>query len=134
MSDIPISSPVRVRTRPVGSAPLANVPSRRAQAEVWPIDRIRLPDRSPRRRGRRQAEAIAGSVGRLGFNLPVVVTPEGELIDGAGRLEAALALGYNEVPVAIVSGLQPEEIKALRLSLNRLGEKVSGMKLSWPST
>lgn len=48
-------------------------------------------------------QALADSIARHGLLHPVVVTKDGLLVAGARRLEAAAKLGWEEVPVTIVS-------------------------------
>ena len=58
-----------------------------------------------------------------GIVAPIIVAPNGMIIDGEARFAEAEARGYTEAPVAIVEGFSDAEIKALRLGLNRLGER-----------
>lgn len=45
-----------------------------------------------------QIKQIAESIKRFGFTNPVLVSDDGEIIAGHGRVRAALALGLPEVP------------------------------------
>ena len=106
------------------AASTANHPIRMAKPAVWSIERLSRANRKVRRRGRGQQDAIIASIQKYGFVTPIIVRTDGSVLDGEGRLEAALALGYVEVPVAVVDGPFTEaEFQALRLAVNRLGER-----------
>ena len=137
-----VSRQVRLRTRavtrdkahlefPVSEAPpsvtpvetAVNHPLRMARLEVWPIERLRSADRKVRRRGSGQFEALGASINKFGLIAPLIVRNDGTILDGEGRREAAMELGYFEVPVAVVGDLTQAEFQALRLALNKLGER-----------
>ncbi|MFG5379814.1 ParB/Srx family N-terminal domain-containing protein [Yoonia sp. R2-816] len=56
-----------------------------------------------------QIKQIAESIKRFGFTNPVLVSDEGEIIAGHGRVRAALALGLSEVPTLALSHLTEAE-------------------------
>ena len=138
------SKPIRLRTRNAGatsSNALQNTPTSMAKFETWRIDKLHPTPSPVRTRGKNQAGAIAASISRFGFVSSIIVTPEGEIVDGHGAFEAAKEAGYTEVPVAVVEGRTEEEIKALRIGVNRLGERgvwepealAAHFKLIWES-
>ena len=45
-----------------------------------------------------QIQLIANSIKRFGFDSPIIVDKNNEIIAGHGRLEAAKLLGLTEVP------------------------------------
>jgi ParB-like chromosome segregation protein Spo0J len=47
--------------------------------------------------------------------VPILVTADGEIIDGHAIFEACKALGYKSVSTIIVDDLTEAEIKALRV-------------------
>ena len=47
-------------------------------------------------------ESLAASIADIGLLHPIVVRPDGTLIAGERRLQAARALGWSEVPVTII--------------------------------
>jgi ParB family chromosome partitioning protein len=57
-------------------------------------------------------EGLAASIEEVGLLHPVVVTPDKKLIAGQRRLEAVRRLGWTEVPVRVVTGLE-DTLKAL---------------------
>ena len=52
--------------------------------------------------------------------MPLLVTEDGEVIAGHGRLLAARHLGLSEVPVIRLSHLSPEQVRAYRVADNQL--------------
>ena len=64
-------------------------------------------------------EALKASIREAGRILvPVVVTSDGEIIDGKGRVRAAEELKITDYPREVVHGLDAEARRLLRLSLN----------------
>jgi hypothetical protein len=74
------------------------------------------------RRNDHAVEAVAAAIKRFGFRVPVLAKSDGTLIDGHLRIKAAKRLGMTEVPVALCDDLSEAEIKALRISINRMAE------------
>jgi hypothetical protein len=67
-------------------------------------------------------EAVASAIKRFGFRVPVLAKSDGTLIDGHLRVKAAKHLGMEEVPVVLCDDLSEADIKALRISINRMAE------------
>lgn len=63
---------------------------------------------------------IAEAISRFGWDQPIVVDRNGVIIKGHGRRLAAKLLGRTEVPVLVRKDLTPEQVKAARLSDNRV--------------
>jgi len=74
------------------------------------------------RRNDHAVEAVAAAIKRFGFRVPVLAKSDGSLIDGHLRIKAAKRLGMAEVPVVLCDDLSEAEIKALRISINRMAE------------
>jgi len=74
------------------------------------------------RRNDHAVEAVAAAIKRFGFRVPVLAKSDGTLIDGHLRIKAAKRLGMTEVPVVLCDDLSEAEIKALRISINRMAE------------
>jgi len=66
--------------------------------------------------------AVAESIKRFGFRVPIIVDADGVIVAGHTRLKAALKLGLTEVPVHVAADLSPEQIRALRIADNKAGE------------
>ncbi len=66
--------------------------------------------------------AVAKSIKKFGFKVPIVVDASNVIVNGHTRLKAAKYLGLKEVPTIIADDLTPEQIKAFRLADNKVGE------------
>jgi ParB-like chromosome segregation protein Spo0J len=67
-------------------------------------------------------ETVASAIKRFGFRVPVLAKSDGSLIDGHLRVKAAKHLGMKDVPVVLCDDLSEADIKALRISINRMAE------------
>ena len=80
-----------------------------------------VPDpRNARTHPKRQIEQLKASIKEFGFTNPILVDPDGNIIAGHGRLQAARALGLAEVPTITLSGLSETQKRALRLADNKI--------------
>lgn len=77
----------------------------------------------------KQVDAIARSIKEFGFNQPLVVDKNNEIIVGHGRYFAAQKLGLKDVPVIKLDNLTDEQIQAYRLADNKLNESEWDMGL-----
>jgi DNA modification methylase len=71
----------------------------------------------------KQIRQIARSIERFGFNNPVLVDDDDQIIAGHGRVEAAKLLNMKTVPTVRLSHLTDDEKRAYILADNRLAEK-----------
>jgi DNA modification methylase len=76
--------------------------------------------RNARVHSKKQVKQIAASIERFGFVNPVLVSDDGEIIAGHGRVEAARLLGMKAVPSLALSHLTPAERRAYVLADNKL--------------
>lgn len=67
-----------------------------------------------------QVEQIKRSIEEFGFNDPIAVWKDNEIIEGHGRLIASIELGIEEVPVIRLDNLTDEERRAYALVHNKL--------------
>ncbi len=67
-------------------------------------------------------DAVARAITAYGFNVPILARADGEIIDGHLRYKAAQKAGLDKVPVIVADHLSEEEIKAFRLSVNKVAE------------
>ncbi|HYF55743.1 MAG TPA: DNA methyltransferase, partial [Salinarimonas sp.] len=81
------------------------------------------PARNVRQLRQEHVHRVAASIGSLGFCAPILIDETGTVLDGAVRLEAARVLGLEAVPCIVAGHLTAAEKRALRLALNRLGER-----------
>jgi DNA modification methylase len=67
-----------------------------------------------------QVAQIAASIKEFGFNNPVLISEDGTIIAGHGRLMAARKLGFTDVPCIKLSHLTPTQRKAYVIADNQL--------------
>jgi ParB-like chromosome segregation protein Spo0J len=80
-----------------------------------------VPDpRNARTHPKRQIEQLKASIEAFGFTNPILANPNGHIIAGHGRLQAARAMGFAEVPTIILSGLSEVQKRALRIVDNKI--------------
>lgn len=84
---------------------------------------LSLPKRNVRALTQAHIREVAASIGAFGFNVPVLTNPDGEVIDGVVRVEAAKLMGLSQVPCIIAAHLTKAEVRTLRLCLNRSQER-----------
>jgi DNA modification methylase len=77
---------------------------------------------NPRRHTKKQIRQIAQSIKTFGFNVPILVDGNGNIIAGHGRYFACLLLGITEVPTLCLDHLTPEQVRAFMIADNRLSE------------
>lgn len=85
-----------------------------------PLTSLRPYKRNARSHSKKQIRQIANSIQRFGFTNPVLVSDDGEIVAGHGRVEAARLLGMNNVPTIALSHLGPTERRAYVLADNKL--------------
>ena len=91
------------------------------QVEQWPVSSLTHYDRNPRKNDHVVAR-MADSIREFGFRVPVLIQPDGRVIDGHLRLKAAVACGMDAVPVVVVDDLDPVRVRAFRIAINRMAE------------
>ncbi|MGB3806978.1 MAG: DNA methyltransferase [Erythrobacter sp.] len=84
------------------------------------IAHLRPYARNARTHSKKQVAQIARSIERFGFTNPVLVSDDGEIIAGHGRVEAAKSLGMKCVPTLALSHLSNTERRAYILADNKL--------------
>lgn len=77
--------------------------------------------RNPRKNDQ-AVDQIASAIREFGFRVPIIAKEDGSVVDGHLRLKAAKKLGLKEVPVISAEGMTEQQIKAFRLSVNRMAE------------
>ncbi len=85
-------------------------------------DTLKPSPHNPRRRNKKALDKIASSIQAFGFNAPIIIDEDSNIIAGEGRWMAAKALNLNEVPTVIVKHLSEPEKRAYRIADNRIAE------------
>jgi len=86
------------------------------------IDLIKPDPANPRLHSKKQIRQIANSIKAFGFNVPVLVDAELNVIAGHGRLLACRELGWTEVPTLCLDHLTAAQARAFMIADNRLTE------------
>lgn len=81
---------------------------------------LRPRPQNARTHSRKQIRKIADSIERFGFVAPVLIEPDGKIIAGHGRVDAAKLLGMPAVPTITVIHLSSEEARAYVIADNKL--------------
>ena len=81
--------------------------------------------RNPRKHNRRQIRAIARSIEAFGFNAPILINKNKQIIAGHGRFEAAKPNGCTQVPVICLEHLTEAQARAYMLADNKLTDRSS---------
>jgi ParB-like chromosome segregation protein Spo0J len=93
-------------------------PAQAVQIQIWPIDRLVLYARNPRKNDA-VVDRMCSSIREYGFKIPVLARSDGEVVDGHLRIKAARKLRITEIPVILCDEWSPAQVKAFRLMVNR---------------
>lgn len=94
------------------------------------VDKIKPYSKNAKKHPDKQVKLIAESIKRFGFDSPIIIDKNNEVIAGHGRLEAAKLLRLKEVPTIQKENLTDEEVKAYRLADNKIAESEWDMGLA----
>ena len=90
--------------------------------ETWPLERLQPYAKNAKAHGADQVAKIAASMAEFGWTVPCLVSDDGELIAGHGRVLAATQLGLTEAPVIVLGHLSEAQRRAYRIADNKLTE------------
>src|SRR5689334_15969404 len=90
------------------------------RVERWPIAKLIPNARNARTHSPEKIDQIAASMREWGWTNPILVTEEGTIIAGHGRVLGAKKLGLAEVPVMVAQGWTKAQIQAYALADNKL--------------
>jgi DNA modification methylase len=93
--------------------------------ERWPVERLIPFARNPRTHSDEQIAQVAASIREFGWTNPVLVSPDGTVIAGHARVQAARKLGLTEVPVIVLDYLTEAQRRALVIADNKLALNAS---------
>jgi DNA modification methylase len=91
-----------------------------ATIEPMPVASLRPRPGNARTHSKRQVRQIADSIRQFGFNNPVLIGEDGDIIAGHGRVEAAKLLGLDSVPTMRLAHLNAAQRRAYVLADNKL--------------
>ena len=86
------------------------------------LDQIRPDLRNPRLHGKRHVRQLAKSIEAFGFNAPILIDQNDQIVAGHGRHAAAQALGLPTAPCIRLGHLNEQQRRAYMVADNRLGE------------
>ena len=75
------------------------------------IESLQKAGYNPRKSDADRFDLVKISLKKLGWLLPMYATPEGEVLSGHQRLDAAKELGATKVPVVFLEGLDIQRRK-----------------------
>lgn len=90
------------------------------KVELMEIDKIKPYDRNAKVHTESQVNSLVQVIKEQGWDVPIVVDRNGVVIKGHGRRLAALSMGLEKVPVIVRYDLTDAQVKAARLSDNRV--------------
>lgn len=90
------------------------------KVQIVPIDQVKPYELNAKMHDDEQVQKIANSIRQFGFDQPIVVDKDFVVIKGHGRRLACIKLGITEVPVVVRDDLSDDEVRASRLSDNRV--------------
>jgi DNA modification methylase len=96
--------------------------SARIEVVYRSVAELKMDPMNPRVHGARQVRQLARSIDLFGFNVPVAIGSDDNVIAGHGRIMAARQLGWTEVPTACLSHLSEAQARAYMIADNRLTE------------
>ena len=92
------------------------------EVELVDIDDLIPYSNNPKEHPSEQVDKIASSIKNYGWDQPIVVDGDNEIIKGHGRLQAAKKLQLGRVPVIQRTDLSHAEARAARIADNKTSE------------
>ena len=97
-------------------------PAMAKRIELWPLDRLTPYAKNARTHSDTQVAQIASSIVEYGFTAPLLVSGDGGILAGHGRLAAAQKLALEVVPVVVLDHLTPTQRRAYILADNAIAQ------------
>lgn len=91
------------------------------QLEEWKVSELIEYARNPRKNDH-AVDKVAAAIREFGFRVPILAKSDKTVVDGHLRLKAAKKLGLETVPVMLCDDMTDAQIKAFRISVNRVAE------------
>ena len=92
---------------------------------IQPIEKLIPYARNARTHSDAQVAQIAASMREWGWTNPCLITPDGMIVAGHGRVLAAQRLGQTEIPCIVADGWTDAQVRAYVIADNRLAENAS---------
>ena len=91
------------------------------QLENWKVSDLIEYARNPRKNDH-AVDKVAAAIREFGFRVPILAKSDKTVVDGHLRLKASKKLGLDTVPVLLCDDMTDAQIKAFRISVNRVAE------------
>jgi hypothetical protein len=91
------------------------------QLEYWAVSDLIEYARNPRKNDH-AVDKVAAAIREFGFRVPILAKSDKTIVDGHLRMKAAKKLGLETVPVMLCDDMTDAQIKAFRISVNRVAE------------
>lgn len=91
------------------------------QLKEWKVSDLIEYARNPRKNDH-AVDKVAAAIREFGFRVPILAKSDKTVVDGHLRLKAAKKLGLETVPVMLCDDMTEAQIKAFRISVNRVAE------------
>jgi ParB-like chromosome segregation protein Spo0J len=88
--------------------------------ELWPIERVKPNPRNPKVHTDAAVRELADFIEAVGFNNPLGVNSNGNLLKGHRSLRAAKLLGFRKVPVVVLDHMTQEQRRVYALGDNQI--------------
>lgn len=106
-----------------GAITRSNFDAVRLHIEYVPTSDVRPAARRLKRHGKAQIARLAAGIDRHGFNVPILVDERCAIVAGQARLDAALLLRLDRVPVIRIAHLTEEQLRLFAIFDNRIAEE-----------
>src|SRR5215469_3029812 len=104
------------------TGPIGSGRSPPLQVVYRPIDELKLDPANPRHHSKKQIGKITASIKEFGFNVPILIDPDDNVLAGHGRILGCRELGWTEVPTIRLDHLTAAKAPAFMIADNRLPE------------
>lgn len=98
------------------------LPALASRIEHVPTDAVRPRPGNPRTHSAKQIQQIADSIAAFGFNNPILIDGQRQIVAGHGRWAAAHLLKLPSVPTVQLHHMTPEQVRAYVIADNKLVE------------
>ena len=92
----------------------------RLKIEYISINDIKPDKLNPRSHSEIQIQQIAKSIQEFGFNVPIIIDENKQILAGHGRYEASQQIGIKEIPTVLVKNLNEAQKKAFLIADNQI--------------
>lgn len=93
--------------------------SNRLEVVLWETSKLLPYGRNARTHSEEQVKHLAESIKTFGFTNPVLITKEGRIIAGHGRVQGAILAGQEKVPCIVLKNLSDAQIQAYTIADNQ---------------